>query len=193
MAVIDSKKKEINFKIVYYGPALSGKTTSIEQLQNLIKSKKKSKIKKHTTAERTLFFDFLALSSDQIGGYKTRFQVYTVPGQVLYDDARKLLLNGVDGIIFVADSQMEKIQEDLRSLEELSGHISNMGYSPQDVSMVIQYNKRDLPNSPSLHELQQVINKYHVPDFESIATKGEGVVPAFKECVRQVVSTLKNI
>ncbi len=193
MAVIDSTKKEINFKIIYYGPGRSGKSSSIHKLQSLIGSKKKSVVKQIMSDEKTIFFDFLALSSDSIGGYKTHFQVYTVPGQVLYDDARRVLLKGVDGIIFVADAQLEKIQDDLQSLGELKGHLHEMGYSPQEIPMVIQYNKCDLPTVPDLGELRKVLNIYHVPDFTSVATKGEGVVDAFKECIRQVMLTLKDV
>ena len=193
MAVIDSTKKEINFKIVYYGPARSGKTTSIQQLQTLVESKKKSKVQPHPKTEKTIFFDFLALSSQSIGGYKTRFQVYTVPGQILYEDSRKILLKGVDGIVFVADSQLDKLEENLKSLEELKGHLLQMGYSLQELPFVVQYNKRDLPSAPPLEELRKAINPLLVPDFEAVATKGQGVLEAFKECVKQVVLTLKNL
>lgn len=193
MAVIDSNKKEINFKIVYYGPAQSGKTTSIHQLQSLIDSKKKSAIRKTEHADHTIFFDFLALSSESIGGYKTKFQVYTVPGQVLYDDSRKLLLKGVDGVIFVADSQLDRVADNLQSLSELRSHIQQMGLKPEEVPMVIQYNKRDLSASSPLDELQKTINIHHVPDFETVAIKGTGVVEGFRECARQVLLTLKDL
>jgi len=143
--------------------------------------------------ERTIFFDFLALSSQDIGGYKTRFQVYTVPGQVLYDDARRVLLKGVDGIIFVADAQLEKIQDNLQSFEELRAHLQEMGYSPNEIPLVMQYNKVDMPGVPNIDELRKVLNTYHVPDFTSVATKAEGVVDAFKECVKQVMLTLKDV
>lgn len=194
MAVIDSKKKEINFKIVYYGPARSGKTTSISILNKLLQSDKKSKVQKAALdTQHTLFFDFLALSSKEIGGYKTRFQVYTVPGQVLYDNSRKLLLKGVDGIIFVADSQLEKVQENLQSLEELTGHLQGMGYSPQELPMVMQFNKQDLNNLPPTDELRKAVNIYHIPDFETCAITGDGIVETFQECVKQVVMTLKDM
>ncbi|MDO8518553.1 MAG: GTPase domain-containing protein [Deltaproteobacteria bacterium] len=193
MAVIDSTKKEINFKIVYYGPAHSGKTTSIRQLQSKIEGKKSGVKKLNGLGEHTIFFDFLALSSSDIGGYKTRFQIYTVPGQVLYEDSRKLLLQGVDGIIFVADSQMERVADNLSSLTELKSHLQQMGHNPQEVPMVIQYNKRDLPQAPPLEELRKTININHVPDFETVATQGSGVLESFKECARQVLLTLKDL
>ncbi len=192
MPVIDSTKKEINFKIVYYGPGRSGKTTSVHFLQNAIGSKKKTAVKKVASSEKTIFFDFLAVSSDSIAGYKTRFQVYTVPGQVLYDDARRVLLKGVDGIVFVADAQLEKMQDNLQSLDELKGHLAELGYTPQEIPLVIQYNKTDLPTSTNLEELRKIINEFHVPDFETIATTGEGILDSFKACVRQVLMTLKE-
>ena len=193
MAVIDSSKKEINFKIVYYGPAQSGKTTSIRQLQSQIGDKKSAVKKVNGSGENTLFFDFLALSSGEIGGYKTRFQVYTVPGQVLYEDSRKLLLKGVDGVIFVADSQLDKLDDNLYSLNELKALLHQMGQNLQEVPMVIQYNKRDLPGAPPLDELRKTINVHHVPDFETVAIKGEGILAGFKECARQVLMTLKDL
>lgn len=193
MALVDSSKKEINFKIVYYGPARSGKTTSIQQLQAMVQSKKKSKVRPDNKTEKTIFFDFLALASESIGGYKTHFQVYTVPGQILYEASRKTLLKGVDGIIFVADSQIDKLQENLRSFDELMNILQQMGYGPQDIPIVVQYNKRDLPDVPPIEELRRAVNTLHVPDFEAVASKGEGVLDAFKECVKQVVLTLKNV
>src|SRR3989338_9811988 len=146
MSVINTSKKEINFKIVYYGPGLSGKTTTLQQLQTQVQSKGKSKVKAVPKTEKTLFFDFLPLSSNGIKGFKTRFQVYPVPGQPLYEDSRRLLLKGVDGIIFVADAQLDRIQDNLNSLEELKVLLHEMGYTPQEIPMVIQLNKVDLPN-----------------------------------------------
>ncbi|HBF12779.1 MAG TPA: gliding-motility protein MglA [Deltaproteobacteria bacterium] len=193
MAVIDSNKKEINFKIVYYGPARSGKTSSIHAVQEGIQVSKKSKIKKNLETDKTIFFDFLALSSEAIGGYKTKFQVYTVPGQVLYEDSRKLLLKGVDGLLFVADSRLEKLEDNIRSMSELRDHLQAMGYVPGDIPTVLQYNKRDLPSAPQVDELRKTLNIYHWADFETVAIKGQGVVDAFKECVRQVVLNLKEV
>src|SRR3990167_10696693 len=187
MAVIDSTKKEINFKIVYYGPAESGKTTTLQELHSSVKSKKKSEVTKASKTERTIFFDFLALKSDSIGGYKTRFQVYTVPGQPLYEDSRRLLLKGVDGVIFVADSKLERLKDNLDSTEELRGHIQKMGYIPKDIPMVIQYNKRDLPDACALDELRKVINTFHVPDYETVALTGKGILEPFQEILRQII------
>lgn len=193
MSVINSAKKEINFKIVYYGPALSGKTTSLTQLNQALEAKKKSKVKSKTDqTERTLFFDFLPLTSTDIRGFKTHFQVYTVPGQPLYDNSRKLLLKGVDGLIFVADSQIDRLEENIKSMKELAGHLRSMGYSTNDVPIVIQYNKRDLPTSASIDELRRVVNTLHVPDFETSAIKGSGVLEAFQTCIKSVLASMKS-
>lgn len=193
MPVINPSKKEINFKIVYFGPALSGKTTTLQQLHNQIKSKKKSKVAKIPKTEKTHFFDFLALSSDGIKGYKTRFQIYTVPGQPLYENSRRLILKGVDGVIFVADSQLDRLQDNIDCMEELKGHLKKMGSSLHEVPMIIQYNKRDLNTACPLEEIRKVINTVHVPDYESIAIKGNGILYPFQECLRQVVLTLENV
>lgn len=191
MSVINTSKKEINFKIVYYGPGLSGKTTTLQQLQTQVQSKGKSKVKAVPKTEKTLFFDFLPLSSNGIKGFKTRFQVYTVPGQPLYEDSRKLLLKGVDGLIFVADSKLERLKDNLDSMEELRGHIQKMGHTPKDIPMVIQYNKRDLPDACAIDELRKVINTFHVPDYETVALSGKGILEPFQEVLRQIVLTLK--
>jgi len=191
MSVINTVKKEINFKIVYYGPGLSGKTTTLQQLQTQVQSREKSKIKPAPKTEKTLFFDFLPLSSNGIKGFKTRFQVYTVPGQPLYEDSRRLLLKGVDGVIFVADSKLERLKDNLDSTEELRGHIQKMGYIPKDIPMVIQYNKRDLPDACALDELRKVINTFHVPDYETVALTGKGILEPFQEILRQIILTLK--
>lgn len=193
MSVINTSKKEINFKIVYYGPGLSGKTTSLQQLQAQVQSKGKSKVKPVSKTEKTLFFDFLPLSSNGIKGFKTRFQVYTVPGQPLYEDSRKLLLKGVDGLIFVADSKLERLKDNLDSIEELRGHIQKMGHTPKDIPMVIQYNKRDLSDACALDELRKVVNTFHVPDYETVAIDGKGILEPFQEVLRQIVLTLKAV
>ena len=177
MSIINPQTKEINCKVVYYGPALAGKTTSLKALQGLLKKKgKNGLVKKVPETGRTLFFDFLALSSSKkIQGYKTKFQVYTVPGQVLYEDSRKLLLNGVDGIIFVADSRLEYVEETLRSFNELKLNLGKLGYDPNDIPTVIQYNKRDAATAIDTSEFSKILNPDNLPEFESVAVKGEGV------------------
>lgn len=193
MSIINPQTKEINCKIVYYGPALSGKTTSMLALQNKVKSQKKSLTKEISTKERTLFFDFLALSSrENIKNYKVKFQVYTVPGQVLYEDSRKLLLNGVDGIIFVADSRLEHVEDSIRSLDELSLNLSKLGYSPEEIPLVIQYNKRDSATAARVEDLSQVLNPNKVPEFQTIAKDGKGVFESFETIVQKIMMALKE-
>lgn len=194
MSIINPQTKEINCKIVYYGPALSGKTTSMLALQNKVKSQKKSLTKEISTKERTLFFDFLALSSrENIKSYKVKFQVYTVPGQVLYEDSRKLLLNGVDGIIFVADSRLEHVEDSIRSLDELSLNLSKLGYSPEEIPLVIQYNKRDAATAARVEDLSQVLNPNKVPEFETTAKTGKGVFESFETIVQKIMMALKEM
>lgn len=193
MSIINPQTKEINCKIVYYGPALSGKTTSMLALQNKVKSQKKSLTKEISTKERTLFFDFLALSSrESIKSYKVKFQVYTVPGQVLYEDSRKLLLNGVDGIIFVADSRLEHVEDSIRSLDELSLNLNKLGYSPEEIPLVIQYNKRDSATAARVEDLSQVLNPNKAPEFETIAKDGKGIFESFETIVQKIMMSLKE-
>lgn len=194
MSIINPQTKEINCKIVYYGPALSGKTTSLAALQHKLKTKKKTDVLKNLpTTNRTLFFDFMALSAkEKINGYRTRFQVYTVPGQTLYEDARKLLLNRVDGIVFVVDSSLEHVEDSLHSLTELKMNLRRLGYDPAEIPMVIQYNKRDVSTAAKINELKKIINPKNTPDFETVATKGVGVVESFETLLATVLSDLKH-
>ncbi len=194
MSIFNPQTKEINCKIVYYGPALSGKTTSLLALQDKVKNKrKKGLIKKVPKTERTMFFDFMAFSSrENIKGYKTRFQVYTVPGQVLYEDSRKLLLHGVDGIVFVADSRLEYIEDSLRSMRELELNLLKLGYDPYHIPLVIQYNKRDCPTASRVDELRKLINLRGVPDFETTASKGVGILESFETLLKDVIFDIKK-
>ncbi|MCP5464135.1 MAG: gliding-motility protein MglA [Deltaproteobacteria bacterium] len=193
MSIINPQNREINCKIVYYGPALAGKTTSLKVLQDKLKKTKKGVVKKVPQTERTLFFDFLALSSkEKIRNYSTKFQVYTVPGQVLYEDSRKLLLNGVDGIVFVADSSIEHIEDSIRSMNELKLNLSKLGYQPDEIPMVIQYNKRDSKTAANLEELRKILNPDGLPDFETVAKTGEGVLDAFETVLSSVIFDLKK-
>jgi len=194
MSIINPQTKKINCKIVYYGPALAGKTTSLLSLQEKIKTRKKGKvIKTIPKTERTMFFDFVSMSSrEKIRNYQTRFQIYTVPGQVLYEDSRKLLLNGVDGIIFVADSRLEYVEDSLRSMNELRLNLGKLGYNPDDIPMVIQYNKRDSSTAVDVDELRNVINPNGLPDFETVANKGTGVIESFETLLKSVILDLKK-
>lgn len=194
MSIINPQTKEINCKIVYYGPALSGKTTSLLSVQEILKTKNKnSLIKKIPITDRTLFFDFMILSAkEKIKGYSTKFQIYTVPGQVLYEDSRKLLLNGVDGIIFVADSTLEYIEDSIQSMNELRFNLEKLGYNPDKIPMVIQYNKRDCSTAANLEPVKKYLNPGDVPGFESVAKKGTGVMQAFESILAKVILDLKQ-
>ena len=154
MSFINYSSREINCKIVYYGPGLCGKTTNLQYIYNKTNPEAKGKmISLATETERTLFFDFLPLSLGEIRGFNTRFHLYTVPGQVFYDASRKLILKGVDGVVFVADSQVERIEANIESLDNLRTNLGDQGYNLDKLPFVVQYNKRDLPNVSPLEEL----------------------------------------
>src|SRR6202163_3426513 len=175
MSFINYMAREINCKLVYYGPGLCGKTTNLQYIYERTNPEHKGKmISLATETERTLFFDFLPLSLGEIRGVKTRFHLYTVPGQVFYDASRKLILKGVDGVIFVADSQIERMEANEESMENLRTNLAEQGYALEKLPFVIQYNKRDLPNVASVDELRQMLNKQGVPDFEGVARTGVG-------------------
>ena len=193
MSFINYSSREINCKIVYYGPGLCGKTTNLQYIYNRTSPDSKGKmISLATETERTLFFDFLPLSLGEIRGFKTRFHLYTVPGQVFYDASRKLILKGVDGVVFVADSQIERMEANLESVENLRDNLDEQGYDLDRLPYVIQYNKRDLPNIVSTEELASVINTNNVPDFNAIATTGQGVFDTLKAVAKLVLTELKR-
>ena len=178
MAFINYSAREINCKLVYYGPGLCGKTTNLKFIYEKTAEEAKGKmISLATETERTLFFDFLPLSLGEIRGFKTRFHLYTVPGQVFYDASRKLILKGVDGVVFVADSQEERFEANIESLENLRQNLRDQGFEPDKVPTVIQYNKRDLPNAVAVQELKDSLNPDgKLQDFEASAQTGEGVI-----------------
>jgi mutual gliding-motility protein MglA len=195
MALINQETKELHCKIVYYGPALGGKTTNIRWVfQTTQENQERSKLIEFDmgTPERTRFFDFLPLDVGQIRGLKVRFHLYTVPGQVIYDASRRLILKNLDGIIFVADSQIDRMDENILSLANLEKNLELAGYDIKKLPFVIQYNKRDLPNSASLAELRTALNKYNAPDFEAEAEKGVGVMDSLKTLSKTIVATLKS-
>jgi signal recognition particle receptor subunit beta len=193
MSFINYSSREINCKIVYYGPGLCGKTTNLQYIYNKTNPEAKGKmISLATETERTLFFDFLPLSLGEIRGFKTRFHLYTVPGQVFYDASRKLILKGVDGVVFVADSQIERMEANLESLENLRTNLGEQGYDLDKVPFVIQYNKRDLPNSANSDELKRLLNPRQVPDFEASATRGDGVFDTLKAIAKLVLIELRK-
>jgi signal recognition particle receptor subunit beta len=193
MSFINYSSREINCKIVYYGPGLCGKTTNLQFIYNKTNPEAKGKmISLATETERTLFFDFLPLSLGEIRGFKTRFHLYTVPGQVFYDASRKLILKGVDGVVFVADSQLERSEANMESLENLRTNLADQGYDLDKIPFVVQYNKRDLPNATSLQELRQLLNPRGVPDFEGAAVQGVGVFETLKAIAKLVLIELKK-
>ena len=182
MSFINYSSREINCKLVYYGPGLCGKTTNLQYIYNKTRPEAKGKmISLATETERTLFFDFLPLSLGEIRGFKTRFHLYTVPGQVFYDASRKLILKGVDGVCFVADSQEERFDANIESLENLRLNLSEQGYDLDKLPYVVQYNKRDLPNAMSVADLNAQINPMGVPTHEGVAREGKGVFATLKE------------
>ncbi len=189
MSFINYASREINCKVVYYGPGLCGKTTNLQLIYGKTNPELKGKmISLATETERTLFFDFLPLALGQIRGFKTRFHLYTVPGQVFYDASRKLILKGVDGVVFVADSQVERMEANVESLDNLKINLREQGYELEKIPYVIQYNKRDLPNAAPLEDMRQLLNPGGVPEFEACATTGEGVFETLK-CVAKLVLT----
>jgi len=194
MSFINYASREINCKIVYYGPGLCGKTTNLQYIYQKTNPDLKGKmISLATETERTLFFDFLPLALGQIRGFKTRFHLYTVPGQVFYDASRKLILKGVDGVVFVADSQIERMEANLESLDNLRVNLSEQGYDLDKLPYVVQYNKRDLPNAAPLEDLQRQLNPAGVPEFEASANIGKGVFETLKMCAKGVLSDLRRM
>lgn len=191
MSMINYASREINCKVVYYGPGLGGKTTNLEYVYSKVNPETKGKmISLATETERTLFFDFLPIDLGEIRGFKTRFHLYTVPGQVYYNASRKLILKGVDGIIFVADSQRERAEANIESMHNLHENLSTYGYDIEDIPFAIQYNKRDLENAQSLEELRAQLNPRTVFDCEGVATEGHGVFDTLRSVSKMVVKSL---
>ncbi len=194
MSFINYSSREINCKIVYYGPGLCGKTTNLQFIYNKTNPDLKGKmISLATETERTLFFDFLPLALGQIRGFKTRFHLYTVPGQVFYDASRKLILKGVDGVVFVADSQIERMEANLESLDNLKLNLAEQGCELEKTPYIVQYNKRDLPNAAPLDEIRKLLNPTGAPDFEACATVGQGVFETLTAVARSVLRDLKKM
>ena len=194
MTFINYAAKEINCKIVYYGPGLCGKTTNLQFIYNRTNPEVKGKmISLATETGRTLFFDFLPLALGEIRGFKTRFHLYTVPGQVFYDASRKLILKGVDGVVFVADSQVERMEANAESFENLRHNLAEQGANIDTTPYVVQYNKRDLPNAAPLDEMRRALNPGGLPEFEACATVGKGVFETLKAVARVVLRDLKQM
>ncbi|HZN53822.1 MAG TPA: GTPase domain-containing protein [Candidatus Polarisedimenticolaceae bacterium] len=193
MTFINYAAREINCKIVYYGPGLCGKTTNIQFIFDKTGAGAKGKlISLATESERTLFFDFLPIELGTIRGFRTRFHLYTVPGQVFYDASRKLILKGVDGIVFVADSQEARMDANVESIRNLKENLAEHGYSIDKVPYVLQLNKRDLPTAVAVPELVRALRFRNEPVFEAVASKGSGVFETLKAVVKGVLVDLKS-
>jgi signal recognition particle receptor subunit beta len=193
MSFINYNAKEIHCKVVYYGPSLGGKTTNIQWVYQKTADDQKSKlVALNTDIERTLFFDFLPLNVGDIRGFKTRFHLYTVPGQVVYDASRKLILKGLDGVVFVADSQIERMDENVEALKNLERNLEQQGYDIREIPLIMQYNKRDLPNVASLAEMRSALNFYNAPEVEACASEGKGVFESLKIVSKSILNVLKG-
>ena len=191
MTFINYASREINCKIVYYGPGLCGKTTNLQFIYDKTNPGAKGKlISLATETDRTLFFDFLPLELGTVRGFKTRFHLYTVPGQVFYDASRKLILKGVDGVIFVADSQVERMDANIESVENLVINLKSQGYDLLQIPYVLQLNKRDLPNVVPVEEMKRSLAKKDEPIIEAVAAKGVGVFETLKAVAKLVLSEL---
>ncbi len=185
--------QQINLKIVYYGPGVSGKTTNLLYIHTKVSPELKGElVSLQTQEDRTIFFDFLQLEVGKIKGKKPKFNLYTVPGQVYYAYSRKVILNGVDGVVFVADSQFDRLEANLETLNDLENNLRQDGHKMNEFPWVIQYNKRDLPNVAPIQYLQLKLNKHNVPYFESVSTQGTGVFETLKAVINLVVANVRK-
>jgi signal recognition particle receptor subunit beta len=192
VSTVNALAREIAAKIVYYGPGLSGKTTSLKQIYASVRPESRGElISLSTEGDRTLFFDFLPLRIEQVRGLNLRLQLYTVPGQVFYDATRKLVLNGADGVIFVADSQNSARDSNLESMRNLADNLNELGIDVRTFPCVVQYNKRDLLDVMPVSQMRAELNLYGAPDLETIAARGDGILPGLKEITRLVIRDLK--
>jgi mutual gliding-motility protein MglA len=188
MPHINYRDRELAFKIVYYGPGLSGKTTNLMHIHNVLdKDRRGEMLVLDTAEERTLFFDFFPLELGRIEGYGVRFNMYTVPGQVYYEASRRLILEGADGVVFVADSQVDRLEENIASFRMLQESLDRFGVQWNLHPLVLQYNKRDLPDVLALGTLEQELNLNGIPTFEAVATSGVGVMETIRVASRRVI------
>ncbi|MCG6949723.1 MAG: gliding-motility protein MglA [Acidobacteria bacterium] len=193
MSFINYAAREINVKIVFYGPGLCGKTTNLQYIYEKSSPQQKGKlISLATETDRTLFFDFLPLDLGAVRGFKTRFHLYTVPGQVFYDASRKLILKGVDGVVFVADSQEARMDANVESLRNLEENLAENGFELKTIPYVLQFNKRDLPSAMLVDDMYRLLNFKGEPTFEAVATKGIGVFETLKAVAKQVLYELRS-
>ena len=193
MAIFNLKKREIECKIVFYGPGMSGKTTNLEFIHSkLDPSLAGELVSLKTKEDRTIFFDFMQIEVGKIKGKKPKFNLYTVPGQVYYASSRKVILNGVDGIVFVADSQPHRMEANIETLLDLENNLKQDGHTLENFPWVVQYNKRDLPGVESVETLQKKLNFFAVPHFEGVAVRGDGVFNILKAIINRVVQNVQN-
>src|SRR5438034_10824797 len=196
MAIINQATKELQVKVVYYGPAMGGKTTNLVKVhENIQTAQEKGKlVSLATSSDRTLFFDFLPIEAVAIKGFKTKFQLYTVPGQVIYNTTRQLVLRGVDGIVFVADSQYEKMSENVESFNNLEENLKALKLNLNEIPYVLQYNKRDLPNAAPTEYMEFLLNnrEVQVPSFTSVGHKCEGVFESLNMITRVLLNKYIN-
>lgn len=193
MSLINMAKREINCKIVYYGIGLSGKTTNLHFIHRSVDPRDVgSMVSIDTETERTLYFDLLPLNVGKVHGFDIRFQLYTVPGQVLYQQTRISVLKGADCVVFVADSQASKLQENIDSFQELNEQLKRMGKQPGDFPLILQWNKRDLPNILPVPVLEQYLNPYRSPSFEAVAVAGRGVVESLRVAINATLRRLER-
>ena len=191
MSMINYASREINCKLVYYGPGLGGKTTNLEYVYSKVAPDTRGKlISLATEQERTLFFDFLPVDLGTIRGFKTRFHLYTVPGQVYYNASRRLILKGVDGIVFVGDSQAERMDANIAAMQNLYENLADYGYDPANIPIVLQWNKRDLPTAVPVEEMRDNLNPDDLPEYEAVAVTGAGVFETLRAVSKAVIKTL---
>jgi signal recognition particle receptor subunit beta len=193
LSFLNYSTREINFKIVYYGPGLSGKTTNIKYIYEKVKNDNKGKlVSLATETERTLFFDFFPLDLGTIKDYKVRFHLYTVPGQIYYSASRKLILRGVDGLVFVADSQTERFEANIESIQDMLENLNDYKIDFATIPYILQLNKRDLPNVTPANELIAALRKKNEPVLEGVASRGDGVVETLKAISKLIMIEVKN-
>jgi signal recognition particle receptor subunit beta len=194
MSFVNSISKEVNCKIVYVGTGLSGKTTNVQYIYENTQNDRAGKLVSLSTEnERTLFFDFLPLSVGEIRGYKTRFHLYTIPGQTFYEASRDFILKGVDGVVFVVDSEPSRMEANLESWDQFQSALERQGYDMSRIPLVFQYNKRDLPNAASIEELETTFNPAKRPHFEAVANRGEGVMATLENISQMVIDALRGL
>ena len=194
MTFINYASREINCKVVYYGPGLCGKTTNIQWIFEQANPEKRGKlVSLATETDRTLFCDFLPLDMGTVKGFKVRFHLYTVPGQVFYDASRKLILRGCDGMIFVADSQRPRMEANIESIANLATNLKENGFDIRTIPYVLQLNKRDMPTAAPVEEMERLLRFRNEPMIEAVASEGTGVIETLKACARQILMDLQKV